>query len=119
MHSLVADIDQTTSTHIYGPKATPTAEYSKEVDLAKSNDEDDARLSEIKEKSESEEKSKKEVGKTTSVKDTIVAAEGMEKVDTKTKEAAYYTKVDDEASLSVEDEKKPQRNIEKIQKLTK
>ena len=83
MYSPLAENDHPTSTHIYEPKTTPIAEHSKEVALAKDNDKDYTRLSEIKEKSESEEKYKKRVGKTITVKDTIVATEFMAKVDPK------------------------------------
>ena len=86
MYAPVAETNQPTSTHINEPKAAPNEEHSKEVAPAKVNDEDDARLSETKEKSESEENSTKVADKTTAVKDIIIAREGIEKVESKTKE---------------------------------
>ena len=77
MYAPVAETDQPTSTHINEPKAAPTKEHSKEVAPVKVNDKDDARLSETKEKSESEENSTKVADKTTAMKDIIIAREGI------------------------------------------
>ena len=102
----VAETNQPTSTHINDPKAATTEEHSKEVAPAKVNDKDDARLSETKEKSESEENSTKVADKTTAMKDIIIAREGIEKVESKTKGVEYDAKVDNENSLATKSEKK-------------
>ena len=106
MYAPVAETDKPMSTHINDPKAAPTKEHFKEVAPVKVNDKDDARLSETKEKSESEENSTKVADKTTAMKDIFIAREGIEKVESKTKEAEYDAKVDNEDILAAKSEKK-------------
>ena len=51
------------------------------------------------------------------MKDIIISREGIEKVESKTKEAEYDAKVDNEDSLSTKSEKRLlQRNIVKDQR---
>ena len=84
-----------------------TEDHSKERAPAKSMAEDDARLSESKEKSEVGENTKKGVDKTSAVKDTRLSAEGMEKVD------PPRTKEDDARLSETKEESEVGENLKK------